>query len=438
MAFWNAAGATDNNTDAMSAAEQQKFLQMLAAQAAGQGPSAAALMLEQNARQQAAQMAAQAAATRGVNPALAARNAELAGVQGIQNAGQTAAIERGREQLAGQAEGAQIATQARGQDIQKGLGYGGLNQANNQFNAGQNAGVAGGVVNALGSALPVLAPLGAGFLGLGGSGKNVDPNSSDVTTATGFTNETGEQYGPQQPSVGNGGLMGPPAAAQGGKVTKASVMPPKMAAGGPVADFYTPQFTQPAAPTTYIAPWLTPSAMAGQGYQEGRDYGWLGSGAAGPKVWNETAPGVQTTPLYTPGGQSLRSANQAVNPNAASGTGTPNHVMFSEGGPISLVGRHLAMAKGGKVPALVSPGERYLNKEEATEVAQGKKQAITAGEIIPGKAKVSGAKNSYANDTVSKTLEEGGVVLPRSVTQAPDKAKKADAFVKAVLSRKSK
>lgn len=95
-----------------------------------------------------------------------------------------------------------------------------------------------------------------------------------------------------------------------------------------------------------------------------------------------------------------------------------------------------ALAKGGKVPALVSPGERYLPPQEVKEVAKGKKEAIKAGEKIPGKPKVSGAKNDYANDTVPKSLDEGGIILPRSVTQAKDPGKAASAFVMAILNKK--
>jgi len=94
------------------------------------------------------------------------------------------------------------------------------------------------------------------------------------------------------------------------------------------------------------------------------------------------------------------------------------------------------MAEGGPVQALVSPGEKYLPPQAVNEVAQGKKSPISAGETIPGKPKVSGAKNSYANDTVPKTLQEGGIVLPRSVTQSKDPAKAAHAFVSAILARK--
>ena len=107
------------------------------------------------------------------------------------------------------------------------------------------------------------------------------------------------------------------------------------------------------------------------------------------------------------------------------------------GGPQSHFGR--MMAEGGKVPAMVSPGEKYLTPQQASQVTQGKANAMTAGKTIPGKPQVGGAVNSYANDTVPATLEEGGIVIPRSVTQGKDAEAKAAAFVKAHFhSRKSK
>lgn len=112
-------------------------------------------------------------------------------------------------------------------------------------------------------------------------------------------------------------------------------------------------------------------------------------------------------------------------------------------GPASIAGRFLKgtpavmaqMAHGGKVPALVSPGERYLPPAEVKKVAEGKKSPMKAGEKIPGKPKVGGAKNSYANDTVPKTLESGGIVLPRSVTQHPQAPQKAKEFVQAIIAK---
>ena len=87
----------------------------------------------------------------------------------------------------------------------------------------------------------------------------------------------------------------------------------------------------------------------------------------------------------------------------------------------------MAAAKGGKVPALVSPGEKYLTPRQADAVKAGHASPMI-GKTLPGKAKVKG--NSYANDTVPATLEEGGCVIPRSVMESKNPEKKAAEFVK--------
>jgi hypothetical protein len=88
-------------------------------------------------------------------------------------------------------------------------------------------------------------------------------------------------------------------------------------------------------------------------------------------------------------------------------------------------------AKGGKVPAMVSPGERYLPPKEVEKVAKGEKSPLKAGEKIPGKAKVKG--DSLKNDTVPKTLEEGGIVLPKSVMESKHPHWEAHKFVSNIL-----
>lgn len=127
---------------------------------------------------------------------------------------------------------------------------------------------------------------------------------------------------------------------------------------------------------------------------------------------------------------------------------TPIPKAMAEGGPVvgprSKVGQHFSgmrsslpkapamMAEGGKVPAMVSPGEKYLSPKAVDKVAKGA-DPMEEGETIPGKPKVKGAKNSYANDTVPKTLEEGGIVLPRSVTQSKHPHWAAHKFVSAIM-----
>lgn len=294
------------NRDDQSATrkQQEDFIAALQARANGTGgASPAELMLQKQAQQSQAMMMGQAAAARGINPALALRNAQLMGARSQQDTNANASILRAQEQIATQGLLGQTLAGVRGQDItntnnynQLGLGYAQGQNAVAQSNAANKQKFYGSVMGAAGSGMA------GGGGGGGGASGGVDPALAE-----------------------NGAML---AAAQGGQV---------------------------------------------------------------PEV-----------------------------------------------GPSSFVGKHLTMAKGGKVPALVSPGERYLSPKEAEKVADGKKHAMKAGEKIPGKPAVKGAVNSYDNDTVKKDLESGGVVVPRSVTQASHSKEKADAFVKAVLSHKAK
>ena len=90
----------------------------------------------------------------------------------------------------------------------------------------------------------------------------------------------------------------------------------------------------------------------------------------------------------------------------------------------------MTAAKGGKVPAMVSPGEISLSPEKAKKVAQGKESPMS-GKRIPGQAKVKG--DSLKNDTVPAMLESGGVIIPRSHADSPSKAA---AFVRTILAKK--
>lgn len=95
----------------------------------------------------------------------------------------------------------------------------------------------------------------------------------------------------------------------------------------------------------------------------------------------------------------------------------------------------IALAKGGKVPALVSPGEKYLSPKDVKKVERGA-NPMKVGETIKGKPSVGGAKNSYANDTVKKDLQEGGIVVPRSETKSKNPDKDSAQFVAAVLAKR--
>lgn len=126
----------------------------------------------------------------------------------------------------------------------------------------------------------------------------------------------------------------------------------------------------------------------------------------------------------------------------AMGSGIKSLFSSSGGGPMAGdmdAGELSAMpmmmaAKGGKVPAMVSPGEQYIPPKDIEKVKKGA-NPLKVGERIPGEPKYKG--NNYANDVVPKSLDEGGVVIPNSIMQHKDAEKKAAAFVAAVLKKQS-
>lgn len=108
-------------------------------------------------------------------------------------------------------------------------------------------------------------------------------------------------------------------------------------------------------------------------------------------------------------------------------------------GPQSFIGKHfkaIKMAKGGKVPLMLSPGEKYLSPKEAEKVADGKESVNHAGKKVPGKATVKG--DSLKNDTVAAKGEAGAFVIPRSIMESDNPEKNAAAFVRAHMSRSQK
>jgi hypothetical protein len=139
-----------------------------------------------------------------------------------------------------------------------------------------------------------------------------------------------------------------------------------------------------------------------------------------------------TARKYDDGG----SVAPSLSPTASSGTDAPSgmtsNALFADIAKVIPV-IAAALNKGGTVPALVSPGEEYLEPDEARAVAQGKAHPLKAGKIVPGKAEVKG--NSLKNDKVHANLKVGGVVIPRSVMTSKNPAENAAKFVRAVMAK---
>lgn len=123
-------------------------------------------------------------------------------------------------------------------------------------------------------------------------------------------------------------------------------------------------------------------------------------------------------------------ADDAAGTATAAGEATTGAGELGEIAEVAAAHGGFMKAKSKPVPAMVSPGEIYLAPKQAQAVA-AKKANPMQGKHIPGKAKYKG--DNLKNDTVPATLEEGGVVIPRTIVNAPDAAKKAAAFVTAHL-----
>lgn len=183
------------------------------------------------------------------------------------------------------------------------------------------------------------------------------------------------------------------------------------------------------------------AAMSGQGLGAAPEAGSVPQGSAGydPNLGVNTdlGAGLDSSAVGTDAAASEGAEGAATAGEAAEGAEAV------EGASAASEAAELValLAKGGKVgksakkvPAMVSPGEVYLSPKQVAKVAAGKADPINAGEKIKGQAKVKG--DSYANDTVPKTLEKGGIVLPRHVTEAKNPHWAAHAFVKALMARK--
>lgn len=367
---------------------QQQLLSQLGQAAQGQGPNPALAQLNQTTGQNTANQAALMAGQRGAsqNAGLIARQAAQQGAANQQQAAGQAATMEAQQQIA-----ARQALQAQQAQM-----------------VGQQA----GATNAqTGSALQQQ-------LGLNQTAAGLQANVNQANTAM-AGNTMGLMSGIVSPLAGgasSGAASAAMAAAEGGKVNEL----PKMADGGSAG----PQSEFGQYLLSNSTPQQTLSTMTSQNQKNN-----LFNAAYNLTAPTTTAP--TTTGTATPwetGGEMAGGPNDTMSNAAPTSPGAgvdTDRETAAEGG---------MMAEGGKVPALVSPGEVYLKPHEVEKVKKGANPMKT-GEKIPGKPKVGGAVNSYANDTVRKTLDEGGIVIPRSITQGPNAHWNAMKFVHQTLKK---
>lgn len=363
----------------------------------GTGPNAAQAALNQNTAANVANQAALMAGQRGAsqNVGLAARQNAMTGA-----ATQQAAVGQGATLQAQQ----QIAAQ---QQL--------ANLASTQY--GQGAGAVEGQNNAQQNEQNIL------------QGANTAANNANVAMQSNINNVNAGVASGNQQMAGNtfGGILGGVSSAVGlgGLFAKGGEVMDHHCAGGKCTDraHYAHMMADggqlqvagnPVAATGGVGPWLQSNTST-----------------AGPQV--EATPQAQQITAQPFG--SDHSMPTKAKPDAlpttdvastvGSGAGAtdlasiaPAAMLAAHGGAVAQ-GPHKShvanymFAEGGGVPAMVSPGERYLNPQEVKRVVEDGENPLKIGTKVPGKAKVSG--DSLKNDTVKASLEEGGVVVPRHI-----------------------
>lgn len=135
--------------------QQQGLNNTLKNQLAGNGPSLAALMLNQAQQRNAGTAYGMAAATRGTNPGLAMRNAMNVTANENQNAQQAAGLARAQEQLGAEGALANNLSSMQGQSITAASGANNLNTNIATGNTATNNQVMGGVMNGVSGAMGI-------------------------------------------------------------------------------------------------------------------------------------------------------------------------------------------------------------------------------------------------------------------------------------------
>jgi len=388
---------------AQAVANEEALSNQLAQRAAGGGPNPALAQLNQatgqNVANQAALMAGQRGA--GANVGLIARQAAQQGAATQQQAvGQAATLEA-QQQIAAQQEQAQLEAN---RVAQAGQGVTGLNTAEqNEQGILQNANTSFNNANV-----------------------GMQSNINNINAQTAAANQAAKT------GVLSGAINGAASAISGGVFAHGGEV--KMADGGPIQPSPLVVVSSNAPQANWAEQYMSPQGASG-----GPDIGSpaqlpqsnvdLGADARnlGTAISKNGVPNVSGSEGYIPGetGQSYTTT-----------TDSNGFVYSAKGGKICEGPYHGHVANylfhdGGKVPAMVSPGEIYLSPEQVHKVVSEGANPLKIGHKFPGKAKVKG--DSFKNDTIPTELEEGGVVIDKNHVMNPEKA---ELFVHRAIARK--
>ncbi len=154
--------------------------------------------------------------------------------------------------------------------------------------------------------------------------------------------------------------------------------------------------------------------------------GGIGTALAGPvggMIGNLFSGGGGTTPAPTASQPSAGNRNTMM-PAMAHG-GQVQDAFENDGGASRINtgwGKVIMKANGGVIESSGGPQSHH-----------GKYLAMQGGGAVPGQAQVSG--DSFKNDTVHALLSPGEVVIPKHIMEAKDAAKRAGAFVAAIIAK---
>lgn len=399
-----------------TSAQNQQLIQALQQQAAGQGPTVAQNQLNQSTAQNINRSAAMAASSKGVDPALAAKM----GIDSAANANQTAAGQaatlRAQEQLGAMGQlGNAINSQSNVNLGMAGLAgqlantYGGLN---NQSQLGQQQIQAG--------AEKQNASFGQNLLGgaLGGAGVS-------------GTNIKGGSWQGGEIGYAGGGQVAMPSLGEYDAYNLNHQQPVQV-------NPHPAQFAQVAQAPSYS----DSSESGGSARQGGSAIGQLAKDqlsklfqSTAPQAPGQPAPGsnpsdyqnLSQTPGSNPGDyMNLEDATQAT------GEATTDAATGAEGADAG------AAAAGSDAAAVGADAAAAAEAAEATEAMTTLAAALARGGAVgSGKRKMIPGDHPQ-NDIVPAMLSPGEIVIPRSIAQSPEAAKKAAAFVAAIKRSKGK
>lgn len=449
--------------------QMQGLAGQLSAQAQGQGPNPALAQLNQTTGQNIASQASLAAGQRGssANAGMIARQTGQQGAAIQQQAGGQAAIMRAQQQLAAQQALQQqqgmlagLANQQVGNQIGtvQGLGQQALSQQQNVLGAVQGVNTTNANI-ALANQKSQNGLLG-GLLGSVGSG---------------VSSVGGSAHGgriPEDMSYANGGQVKPPSVEHyrtlpqhtagsykdGGEIKYEAPRPintqPQM---------MMPPANEPQSRTARMLGGYNTASNDQNPSQAGSQQFGNAIMKQGKNLYNnltsaDTSEDAVGTSYGTAGPASESAAADSAAASAGAETAGEEAVaLLANGGELKLggesddssnskpddmssiggiLGSIMNAARGGKVPARISPGEIVLSKNEASsplKAAKAAKDKEKSGQKVPGKAKVKG--DSLKNDTVKASLDEGGIVIPRTHSRDPEMAARF-AYATAMKSRK--